>query len=236
MNGTRMSRPLVGPAVALTVLGSAVAGCSTGAPEQPPRSAAPQMLSVGQVCAGLFPDAGEGGKALERVLESTRFQVREEQKNPDVRAVAQAMEEAYRSGRKIGDMPQPVCEVVGADKGSRVPTARVMFTAYSKQAADPADLPGTGARDVRVSTRKKHVDLTYDCVSSRVGSTQDIPLQITLAFQERWDESKGDAVLGPDYLAVTHSAALAVAQELECVNNAGLPARADGLPKPEAGS
>ncbi|MFE2325689.1 hypothetical protein ACFXD5_17495 [Streptomyces sp. NPDC059385] len=233
MTSARMSRPLVGPAVGLAILGTAVAGCSTGEPEQPSPSTATQTLSVGQVCAGLFPEAGEGGKALERVLESTRFQVREEQKNPDVRAVAKAMEDAYRSGKKIRDMPQPVCQVAGADKGSRIPTARVMFTAYSKQAADPADLPGVGARDVRVMTQRKRVNLTFDCVSSRVGSTQDVPLQVTLAFQERWDESKGDAVLGQDYLAVTHSAALAVAKELGCANNGGLPARADDLPKPE---
>ncbi|MEU9377380.1 hypothetical protein AB0D94_26920 [Streptomyces sp. NPDC048255] len=107
-----------------------------------------------------------------------------------------------------------------------------MFTAYSKHAALPADLPGVGAGDAHLSVRRKDVDLTFDCVSSRVGSTQDIPLQITVAFQARTGESEGEAVPAQDYRAVTHSAALAVAKELGCVNDGGLPADAAGLPEP----
>lgn len=234
MKGGRILRPLAGPSVWVAALGIAAAGCSSGEPEQPPRTTAPQTLSVGQVCGGLFP--GEGGKSLERILESTQFRVRDEKKNPDVRAIAQVMEDAYRSGEKIRDMPQPLCEIVGSEKEHHVPTVRVMFTAYSKHAADPADLPGVGAKDPRVWVRGKWVDLTYDCVSARVGSTNDIPLQITLGFQERWEESKGPSVLGQDYLAATHSAALAVAKELGCLNNAGLPERAGELPAPAPGA
>ncbi|MFF8268780.1 hypothetical protein ACF059_15455 [Streptomyces sp. NPDC016562] len=184
---------------------------------------------MGQVCAGLFTD--EGGKALERALASTQFEIWDEKKNPDVRAVAQMMEDAYRAGRKIKNMPQPVCEMVGRPTETGVATARVMFTAYSKHAGDPADFPGVGDSGVRVRMEQKRVYLSYDCVSSRVGSTQEIPLRIKLLFQERWDASKGEDVLRPDYLAITHSAALAVAKELRCANDGGLPARAVDLPK-----
>ncbi|MGW7450615.1 hypothetical protein [Streptomyces sp. NPDC054787] len=217
-------------AVALAILGMVASGCSQRDAEPAAQATSLRTFPVGQVCAGLF--LGEGGKALERVLESTQFHVLEEDKNPDVHAVAQVMEDAYRAGKEIRNMPQPVCEAVGSDKEFHIPTTRLMFTAYSKHAADPADLPGAGARDVRVSTRNKEVGLTFDCVSSRVGSTQDVPLQITLDFQERWDESKGEDVLRPDYLAITHSAALAVAKELGCANDGRLPARAVDLPKP----
>ncbi|MFE2248594.1 hypothetical protein [Streptomyces lavendulae] len=110
-----------------------------------------------------------------------------------------------------------------------------MFTAYSKYDADPADLPGESARGPRVWKQGKSVDVTFDCVSVRVGSTSDIPLQVTAAFQEQWQGSKGATALGQDYLAVTHSAALAVAQALGCVNDGGLPARAQELP-PAAGA
>ncbi|MFF4643686.1 hypothetical protein [Streptomyces sp. NPDC001389] len=86
-------------------------------------------------------------------------------------------------------------------------------------------------RGVRVSTReRKVVYLDYDCVSPRVGSTPEVPLRIRLLFQERWAASKGEAVLRPDYLAIAHSAALAVAKELRCVDDGGLPARAEDLP------
>lgn len=209
------------------------AGCSAGGAE-PSAQAAPQELSIGQVCPGLFP--GDGGRALERVLESTAFLLRDEGKNPGVREVAQAMEDAYRAGAKIRDMPQPVCRISGAPPRSHFPTAQLMFTAYSKHAGDPVDFPGVSDSGVRVSTDGKRVYFSYDCVSPRVGSTSDIPLRIRILFHEQWDESKGAAVLGQDYLAVTHSAALAVAKVLGCVNDGGLPARAQELPPSGSGA
>ncbi|MEU4951309.1 hypothetical protein [Streptomyces lavendulae] len=207
-------------------------GCSAGEAE-PSAQAAPQELSIGQVCPGLFP--GDGGGALERVLESTAFLLRDEGKNPGVQEVAQAMEDAYRAGAKIRDMPQPVCVISGAPPRSHFPTAQLMFTAYSKHAGDPVDFPGVSDSGVRVSTDGKRVYFSYDCVSPRVGATPDIPLRIRILFHEQWDESKGATALGQDYLAVTHSAALAVAKALGCVDDGGLPARAQELP-PAAGA
>ncbi|MFE2851658.1 hypothetical protein ACFXJO_11045 [Streptomyces lavendulae] len=209
-----------------------VAGCSAGEAE-PSAPSAPHELSVGQVCPGLFP--GDGGGALERVLESTAFLLRDEGKNPGVQAVAQAMEDAYRSGAKIRDMPQPVCRISGAPLRSRYPTAQLMFTAYSKHAGDPVDFPGVSDSGLRVSTDGKRVYFSYDCVSPRVGSTSDIPLRIRILFHEQWQGSKGATALAQDYLAVTHSAALAVAKALGCVDDGGLPARAQELP-PSAGA
>jgi hypothetical protein len=211
------------------MFGMVAVGCSAEEPEPSPQ-AVPQQLSIGQVCAGLF--RGEGAEALERLLESTTFLLRDEDRNPDVRAVAKVMEDAYRAGAKIRDMPQSVCKISGAPQDSRFHTARLMFTAYSKHAGDPADFPGVSDSGVRVSTEGKWVYLSYDCVSRRVGSTPDIPLRIKLLFQDQWEGSKGAAALGPDYLAATHSAALAVAKELGCLNNAGLPERAAELPAP----
>ncbi|MFF4370441.1 hypothetical protein [Streptomyces sp. NPDC001594] len=185
-----------------------------------------------QACAGLF--AGDGGEALGRVLESTEFQLRNEKWNPDARAVAQVMEDAYRSGERINEMPQAVCEVSGSDKGQYVPTLSVQFTAYSRYAGDPADFPGVSDRGVRVAFRRqKFVYVSYDCVSPRVGSTPEVPLRIKLLLHEEWSGSKGEDVLRPDYLTVTLSAALAVAKELQCVDDGGLPARAGDLPPPE---
>ncbi|MFB0629199.1 hypothetical protein [Streptomyces sp. AB3(2024)] len=213
--------------------GAAVVGCSAAEPERAASTTAEPLLSVSQVCAGLFAD--DAGKALERILESTEFQVRDEKGNPEVGVVARAMEDAYRSGSKIHYAPQPVCRIVGMGKGGYRPIAHVMFTAYSKYDADPADLPGVSARGPRVWAQGKSVDLTFDCVSARVGSTSDVPLQVTAAFQEQWQASKGAAALAQDYLAVTHSAALAVAKALGCVDDGGLPARAQELP-PAAGA
>lgn len=225
MNHARVGAPLAG----LALIGMAAVGCSSGPPEPAVRDVEPVRLSTAQVCAGLFP--AEGGRALERALESTTFLLRDEKMNPTVGAVAQAMEDAYRSGAKIRDMPTRTCQISGVPTNSYFHTARVRFTAYSFHAGEPADLPGVSDRGVRVSTRRhKIVYLDYDCVSFRIGSTQDVPLRIKLMFQEQWDASKGDEALRPDYLTATHSAALAVAKELRCVDDGGLPARAADLP------
>ncbi|MEW2138991.1 hypothetical protein AB0892_20765 [Streptomyces sp. NPDC005409] len=217
------------PAVVLALFGTTVVGCSGGDSQESAQPAPLPRLPVSHVCPGLFE--GEGEKALERVLASTQFQIRHEEKNPDVRVVAQAMEDAYQAGKEIRDMPQPVCEMSGRPTETGLATARMMFTAYSKHAGDPADFPGVSDSGVRVAMEQKRVYLSYDCVSSRVGSTQEIPLRIKLLFQERWDASKGEDVLRPDYLTITHSAALAVAKELRCANDGGLPARAVDLSK-----
>ncbi|MFE2149642.1 hypothetical protein ACFXAO_06410 [Streptomyces lavendulae] len=233
MNGGRIRRPLAGPSVWVAALGVAAAGCSSGEAEPPTRISAPQTFSADRVCGGLF--AGEGGKALERILESTNFRFLDEKANRDLSSIAQTMEDAYRSGKRIRDMPQPVCEVAGPDKERHIPTVRLMFTAYSKHAGDPVDFPGVSDSGVRVSADGKRVYFSYDCVSPRVGSTADIPLRIKILFHEQWDESKGATALAQDYLAVTHSAALAVAEALGCVDDGGLPARAQELP-PSAGA
>ncbi|MFJ8166333.1 hypothetical protein ACIRBY_36210 [Streptomyces sp. NPDC096136] len=220
-----MGLPLAG----LAMLGTAGAGCSSGGPEPATQAAEPPRLSVGQVCPGLFP--ADGGKALERVLESATFLLRDETRNPDVRAVAQAMKDAYRSGGKIREMPQATCEIAAQPVPFRLATALIRFTAYSKHAGDSSDFPGASDQGVQVSTRqRKVVHLEYDCVSPRVGSTQNVPLRIRILFHEQWDASKGETVLRPDYLAIAHSAALAVAKELRCVDDGGLPARAEDLP------
>ncbi|MFG2665740.1 hypothetical protein ACGFY6_16010 [Streptomyces sp. NPDC048387] len=208
----------------MILFAAATVACSGGTAERPAPVPTVTRVAADQVCAGLFP--GDGGRALERVLESKEFLLRNEKRDPDVRDVAQAMENAYRSGDKIRQMPQSTCEVAGSEGRQYIPSAMVRFTASSKR--DRFDLGGQG---LQVSTReRKLVYLEYDCVSPRVGSTPDIPLRVRVLFQEQWQESKGEDVLRPDYLAITHSAALAVAKELRCADDGGLPARAAELP------
>ncbi|MGE7385364.1 hypothetical protein ACQKM2_07760 [Streptomyces sp. NPDC004126] len=220
-----MDAPLAFLAVGLVVCAMEFAGSPGSERETAAQVREPPRLSTGQVCAGLFP--GEGGKALERVLQSTTFEPRDGEGNPDVREVARVMEDAYRSGREIRWMPQAECEVRGVAQGGRIPSLRVRFTADSKldefrEEREPGVSVSTGLR--------KRVYLSYECVSPRAGSTRDAPLEIAVFFHERRDESEGAAVLRPDHLALTHSAALAVAKELRCADDGGLPARAEQLP------
>ncbi|MEU9103803.1 hypothetical protein AB0D54_05470 [Streptomyces xanthophaeus] len=190
-------------------------------------------MSVGELCAGLL--LGEGANAVERVLESSRFVVKNEKDNPDIRTTAQALEDAYRAGENIREVRQPSCRVSQEPSGTIGQGLRLSFAPLSRHIRKWEDFLGPNDKGVRVEAQDKHLWLGFDCVSSRAGSTQEIPLRISVHFLEHWANSKGSAVLAQDYRTITHGAALAVAKELGCVNDGGLPAQAAGLPEPDAG-
>ncbi|WP_031156987.1 hypothetical protein [Streptomyces xanthophaeus] len=232
MNPGGGRRRPAGAALVLVVLVVTSTACSAGKPEVSASPSASPVYSADRICAGLFP--GEGGKALERVLGSTQFKVRDEEDNPDVQAAAQQLEDAYRAGAAIRDMSHPRCEVAAQPGKPHVRRLIVDFVPLSRHIQKSEDFLGPDDKGVRVSAGVKHVSLGFDCVSSRAASTEEIPLRISVQLTEQGTR-KGDAVLAQDYRAITHGAALAVAEELGCVNDGGLPARAAGLPERDAG-
>ncbi|MEV8533513.1 hypothetical protein [Streptomyces sp. NPDC051211] len=229
----RLHRRLRAAGCGLAALGL-LAGCSGPESEPEPESSATQgrkFVSVARLCPGLF--GAEGGKALERFLESTEFEIRDEKKNVGVQAVVKALENGYKAGKGIRDMPDQICQVSGRPKDGYYRSADLWVDGYSKHVGDPEEFPSLKDRGPRASSSGKQVHLSYDCVSSRAGSTADVPLRIRLMLREQWDGSMGAAVLGPDYLAAVHSAALSIAKELGCAGNGGLPGRPDALPAPD---
>ncbi|MFJ6796457.1 hypothetical protein [Streptomyces sp. NPDC091268] len=195
-----------------------------------------EVLSAAQVCGGtLF--TSEAAQALERVLQSSGFVVRTGRDNLNAEAMGAVMEAAYRAGNKVRDMPTGNCEISGKalriEGDERYPSAQVRLTAFSKNAGIPAGESGASARGVTVSGAVRQRSVAFDCVSPRVDSTVDVPLRITATFRSRFDKGTvAEAELVEDYGILAHSAALAVAKELGCVSNGGLPDRAAGLPAP----
>ncbi|WP_330330692.1 hypothetical protein OHS33_13770 [Streptomyces sp. NBC_00536] len=171
-------------------------------------------MAVGEACPGLLDAAG--GEALERVVQSSNL-IRDAQQAVGVAAMGKALEGAYRAGPKVRETPVAPCTVTGRVGTNR--SAEIWLSADSRH----ADQPGGMQTGVRESRGEKERGVAFDCVSSRVGSTRDVPLRITAVFKDQWSGSAGDAALAKDYLAVAYSAARAVAKELGCEGGGSLP-------------
>ncbi|MER7465503.1 hypothetical protein [Streptomyces sp. NPDC097981] len=223
----------------MVVLVLAAAACSGSASDGTSTPSEPEQVSAIQLCGGLVSSAA--APALERVLESSRFVIREGKENADVASIAKALESAYRAGRMVRDTSIPSCDISGAlkdiDSDRYYPTAYLRFRATSKNEGVPDYMPG--AKDAGAkgwAGFRKHT-IAFDCISPRVGSTSEVPLRITAAFRSKWDKGQaGEAALASDYVTLAHSAALAVAEALGCDARGGLPDRPEGLPKAEPAS
>ncbi|MFF1411149.1 hypothetical protein ACFVX6_15370 [Streptomyces sp. NPDC058289] len=221
---TRTAR--VAALAALAVLVATIAGCGSSDPEPKPSRSSKQRPEVErtEACPGLITDAA--GEALMHVLQSSQV-VNNAAQTVGVAAMGKALEEAYREGAGPRELTAPVCTITGSvGLGKRVGEIRI-----AAGSAAPGD-PGAAGTGVRVVRADKQRGVSFDCVSTRVGSTRAVPLRITASYEDKYQNSKGDAALGEDYLVLAHSAALAIARESGCENTGGLPAEAAAFPKP----
>ncbi|MFB6616436.1 hypothetical protein ACFCV9_19875 [Streptomyces sp. NPDC056367] len=183
-------------------------------------------MDLAEACPGLITDTA--GEALRAVLQSSHL-LNNDAQTVGAAAMGRALEQAYRQGLKGREPAGPVCNVTGIVGGGQR-AGEIGVTAPGLK--DGA--PGAEQTGVRVTRADKERSVTFDCVSTRVGSTRDAPLRITGFFKDQFHDSEGDAVLGEDYLVLAHSAAFAIAKELGCEKNGGLPDGALALPRPDS--
>ncbi|MEU8840887.1 hypothetical protein AB0D97_17420 [Streptomyces roseus] len=211
--------------MALAMFGVLAAGCTESGvgPEASPSVKAPEVRP-NQACPGLITDAA--GEALTDVLQSSQL-VNDDAQTIGVTAMGKALEAFYRSGPKAGEFAAPSCTVTGTvGRGKRVGEIRLVADGRN------AVVAGSDRTTVRVTRTDRERGVAFDCASTRVGATRDLPLRITASYMDRYESSRGDAVLSEDYVVLAHSAAAAIAKELGCENNGGLPERASDLPRP----
>ncbi|MGW5398993.1 hypothetical protein [Streptomyces sp. NPDC003952] len=217
----------------LIMLGVMASGCGSPEPEEPVRE--PRAVSAAGVCGGTLLPAS-AGPSLERVLESSKFVVRDEDEDVSTAESAKMMEDAYRSGKDVRDKPTADCKIFGEERlvgdYERYVSALVRFKAFSKKAWSSGAGGETYDKGVLVTGAKRQRSIEFDCVSARVGSTVDIPLRITVTFMNQFPEGAVDdeAALVKDYLLLAHAAGLSMSKELGCADNGGLPDRPDDLP------
>ncbi|MFK0221743.1 hypothetical protein ACIQWN_26575 [Streptomyces vinaceus] len=202
-----------------------LAGCTTSDPEpKASLSAKPPEVDPTQACPGLITDAA--GKALIQVLQSSHL-VNDDAQGVGAPAMGKALEEFSRTGARAGEITAPACSVTGTvGGGKRVGEIRLVAERGN------TGTPGSDQTGVRVTRADNERGVAFDCVSTRVGSTRDMPLRVTSYYTDRSRSSRGDAVLGEDYLVLAHSAAVGIAKELGCEGNGALPDSASALPAP----
>ncbi|MFI8502448.1 hypothetical protein ACIGFK_28680 [Streptomyces sp. NPDC085524] len=209
--------------MALAVVGAVLlAGCSGDGAEP----SGPTELTAAQVCPGgmLGPDAVRG---LEKVTGATVFAPPENGESKGVPGVADLLVAGYaKAGASLGG---PVCKATPLDDKNRR-KASVSFEIQS-------DLQRTGEHSESGQGRYWEYDLGrnalaisrqamlfFDCASTRLGGLEKVvPVAASVSVSEG---SKGDEPeLREANLAIVHSAALAMAKELGCKDNGGLPDR-----------
>ncbi|MGW6287191.1 hypothetical protein [Streptomyces sp. NPDC055107] len=202
------------------IAGLVVAVCATACGSDPePRS---PYVKAAEVCEGLF--AGDLSKTVETVTGATSFKRRAD---GGMDRLIETIEKEYATGRSWspgGDL----CEM--AAKGSRsTDEAALGFHIYAPQ---DVNYPGSGEGERRFSLGKEAVanvrsaGIYFECVSPRLDGSKNRPARIYGGLSKAHD--RGDAPENlMDNLRVVHVASLAVAEKLECEDNAGLPAELD---------
>ncbi len=197
-----------------------VAVCATACGSDPePQS---PYVKAAEVCDGLF--AGGLEKTVEAVTGATSFKRRADD---DMDRLIGKIEKEYASGRSWsqgGDL----CEL--AAKGSRsVDETSLRFHIYAPQ---DVNYPGSREGERRFSLGKEAVTnarsagIYFECVSPRLDGSKNRPARIYGGLSKAHDRG-GALENAMDNLRVVHAASLAVAEKLECEDNAGLPAALD---------
>ncbi|MFI8101796.1 hypothetical protein [Streptomyces sp. NPDC086023] len=221
-------------ALGIVLMALVAAGCGTsdeGAPE-PSRA---QSFSATQVCGGsvVLPSSA---KALERLTGATSFVPGKEKQELGVPATAKVLEEAYKAGRGIYDMPGADCVIRGDSTSTPLnSTVKLRFDAYSEK-ADLDDYRKhrlEHGKGTMTSLYGSRTSISFDCVSSRVGSTQDIPLRVNGRITSAASTASPEPpTAAEDRMLILHTASLSLAKELGCRDNGGLPDDVSGLPEP----
>ncbi|MFD0038116.1 hypothetical protein ACFVIZ_10780 [Streptomyces anulatus] len=202
------------------IAGLLVAVCATACSTDPePQS---PYVNAAEVCDGVF--AGDLAKTVETVTGATSF---ERRAGGGMEQLIEEIEKGYTSGRSWSPRKE-LCEMAGKGGRSGAETT-LSFHIYAPQ---DVNYPGNPEGTKRFSLGKEAVanvrsaGIYFECVSPQFEGSKNRPARIYGGLGKASD--RGDARESlMDNLRVVHSASLALAEELECEDNAGLPAELD---------
>ncbi|MFH9267965.1 hypothetical protein ACH4KN_27510 [Streptomyces sp. NPDC017546] len=202
------------------IVGLLVAVCATACSSDPePQS---PYVNAAEVCDEVF--AGDLETTLETVTGATSF---ERRAGGGMEQLVEEIEKGYASGRSWSPREE-LCEM--AAKGGRSGAETTL--AFHIYAPQDVNYPGNPEGTKRFSVGKEAVanvrsaGIYFECVSPQLEGSKNHPARIYGGLGKASD--RGDARENlMDNLRVVHSASLALAEKLECQDNAGLPAELD---------
>ncbi|MBT2461699.1 hypothetical protein J7E92_08575 [Streptomyces sp. ISL-63] len=163
-------------------------------------------------------------KTVEAVAGTTSF---ERRVGGGMARVIEKIKEGYASDR-TWSTSEELCQISGKGVGSRERPS-LSFSIYAPQdVGDPRNPEGTRlfalGKEAVANTRS--AGLYFECMSPRLEGSERVPARIRGGLGKAQD--RGDAVNNlVANLTVLHAASLAVAKELECEGNGGLPEKLD---------
>ncbi|MFE3386498.1 hypothetical protein [Streptomyces anulatus] len=199
------------------IAGLLVAVCATACSSDPEPQ--PPYVNAAEVCDGVF--AGDLAKTVETVTGATSF---ERRAGGGMEQLIEEIEKGYTSGRSWSPRKE-LCEM--AAKGGRSGAETTL--AFHIYAPQDVNYPGNPEGTKRFSLGKEAVanvrsaGIYFECVSPQLKGSKNRPARIYGGLSKAHD--RGGALENVmDNLRVVHAASLAVAEKLECEDNAGLPA------------
>ncbi|MFD3786302.1 hypothetical protein [Streptomyces cyaneofuscatus] len=222
MGSVRAGRLFATVGLAL-VMGAGGAACGSGdsAAEEP-------FVGAAEVCDGLF--AGPLAKEVESVTGDTVFH----RSGPGkMGRVADALRRGHESGRSWATGAE-LCRLSPKGGGSR-DRGELRFSMYAPQ--DVGDLRLPEGWQLYTLGKQSEVgpggaSLYFECVSPQMKGSEETPLRIRGGFGRGRNDAPDTRELRDANLEILHAASLAVAKELDCEDNAGLPEKPDLRPRP----
>ncbi|WP_143673757.1 hypothetical protein [Streptomyces sp. or20] len=201
------------------IAGLLLAVCATACSSDPDPEPQSPYVKAAEVCDGVF--AGDLAKTVETVTGATSF---ERRAGGGMEQLIEEIEKGYASGRSWSPRKE-LCEM--AAKGGRSGAETTL--AFHIYAPQDVNYPGNPEGTMRFSLGKEAVanvrsaGIYFECVSPQLEGSKNRPGRIYGGLGKASD--RGDARENlMDNLRVVHSASLALAEKLECEDNAGLPA------------
>ncbi|MCX4969669.1 hypothetical protein OHA98_33930 [Streptomyces sp. NBC_00654] len=141
--------------------------------------------------------------------------------------VVEAIKKGYASGRRWS-LAEELCEMRAKGVDSREATTLSFLIYAPDDVGDPGNPEGTRLFPLgkEAVARSRVAGLYFECVSPRLDGSRNRPARIYGGLEGA--ANRGDAVENlVANLTVIHAASLAVAEELECENDGGLPRELD---------
>ncbi|MET7503110.1 hypothetical protein [Streptomyces microflavus] len=210
----------VGPVLAMGACGAACGSDGDDEAEDP-------FVGAAEVCNGLF--AGPLAKKVESVTGDTVFR----RSGPErMGGVVDALKRGHKSGRSWVTGAE-LCRLSPKGGGTRDRGA-LSFSMYAPQDVGDRRLPEGWqlyAMGKQSEVGPGGASLYFECVSPQLKGSEATPLRIRGGFGRGRSDASDTRELRDANLKVLHAASLAVAKELDCKGNVGLPEKPDLRPR-----
>ncbi|MDQ1010504.1 hypothetical protein QFZ82_004989 [Streptomyces sp. V4I23] len=214
MGSAWMSRRSLGAVGLVLLLGAGTAACGEEPEEKSP------YVATNELCDGLFEGAAAG--AVETVMGATSF----DRTGPGgMGRVVESLEEGYASDRSWSRATE-LCELSPRGSGGIGGDGKLSFSLYA-----PGDI-GTGrlaagerayGMGTEAEAGPRGARLYFECVSPTFKGSQGRPARVHGSLRLEGDLEKDSKEHREAGLTVVHAASLAVAKQLKCEDNGGLP-------------